>query len=402
MKGMLVGIRKELKVEKVKVKKRNGLIEVALKVKGRKWNVIGVYVRRDLEKKLEELNKWMERKEENGCILIGGDFNARTGEEGRVISKGYEEEEGVGRRSKDKRINKEGKELLRWIEKAGWTIFNECTKGDVEGEWTYTGRSGNSVIDYVLGDEDARMQVNEVAVGDNIDSDHHPIIYSKKRVEEVEREGRYYREAKGKYKKLIEGKKKEEKKRWEREVREIKTEGQVWELVNRGRRRRRKVNEDISMEKWDGKGFRIDEGESRSEIRAVIGRLKDNKAVGADGIPSEVWKYGGKNVEEWIWKICNRLLKGEGWIDKWNEGMIVPILKKEEGERVKEYRGVSLTSTLYKVYASVLAGRLSEKVEEKGLVPQNQTGFRKELGTMDNIFILNYLMNRQLSKKKVN
>ncbi|KAL6433514.1 hypothetical protein ACFW04_006544 [Cataglyphis niger] len=107
-------------------------------------------------------------------------------------------------------------------------------------------------------------------------------------------------------------------------------------------------------------GFRIDEEESisRSEIRAVIGRLKDNKAVGTDGIPAEVWKYGGENMEEWIWKICNR------------------------------------------VYASVLAGKLSEEVEEKGLVPQNQTGFRKGLGTMDNIFILNYLVNRQLSKKK--
>ncbi|KAL6421075.1 hypothetical protein ACFW04_013599 [Cataglyphis niger] len=119
MGGMLVGIRKELKVEEVKVKKRNGLMEVALKVEGRKWNVIGVYVREDLEKKLKELNEWIERKEENGYMLIGEDFNARTGEKGGVVSKGYEEEEGVGRRSKDKRINKEIKELLRWIEKAG-------------------------------------------------------------------------------------------------------------------------------------------------------------------------------------------------------------------------------------------------------------------------------------------
>ncbi|KAL6430574.1 hypothetical protein ACFW04_006875 [Cataglyphis niger] len=121
-------------------------------------------------------------------------------------------------------------------------------------------------------------------------------------------DGKCYREAKGKYKKLIEGKKKEEKERWEREVREIKTVGQVWELVNRGRRRRRKVNEDISMEEWDGyfrnllgggEGFKIDEEESisRSEIRAVIGRLKDNKAVGTDGIPAEIWKYGGENME---------------------------------------------------------------------------------------------------------
>ncbi|KAL6417324.1 hypothetical protein ACFW04_014575 [Cataglyphis niger] len=144
--GMLLGIKKELKVEEVKVVKRNGLLKVEFKEEDRKWNVIGVYVRGDLEKKR------------------------------RGISKGYEEEEGVGRKSRDKRINKEGKELLRWIEKAGWTIFNGCTKGDIEGEWTYTGGSGNSEIDYVMGDEDTRMQVGEMEVGDNIDSDHHPII----------------------------------------------------------------------------------------------------------------------------------------------------------------------------------------------------------------------------------
>ncbi|KAL6423125.1 hypothetical protein ACFW04_010551 [Cataglyphis niger] len=149
-------------------------------------------------------------------------------------------------------------------------------------------------------------------------------------------------------------------------------------------------------------GFRMDEKEdtSRNEIRSVIGRQKDNKAVGVDGISAEVWKYGGENVEEWMWRICNRIWKEEGRIDEWNEGVIVPILKKEEWDRVEEYKRVSLTPTLYKVYASVLAGRLSEEVQKKGLVPQNQTGFRKGLGTMDNIFVLNYLVNRQLSKKK--
>ncbi|KAL6420898.1 hypothetical protein ACFW04_011880 [Cataglyphis niger] len=76
----------------------------------------------------------------------------------------------------------------------------------------------------------------------------------------------------------------------------------------------------------------------------------------------------------------------------------MPILKKREGERVEEYKAV--TPTLYTVYTSVLTNRLNDEVEKKGLVPQNQTGFRKGLGTMDNIFILNYLVNRQLRKKK--
>lgn len=44
--------------------------------------------------------------------------------------------------------------------------------------------------------------------------------------------------------------------------------------------------------------------------RAVIWKLKDGKAMGGDGFPSEVWKYGGKLLM-WIWKLCNRVRKRE-------------------------------------------------------------------------------------------
>lgn len=52
---------------------------------------------------------------------------------------------------------------------------------------------------------------------------------------------------------------------------------------------------------------------------------------------------------------------------------------------MEDYRGVTLLP-LYKVYA-VLAERLKEEVEEKGLILQNQTGFKKGLGTIDNICV---------------
>lgn len=56
-------------------------------------------------------------------------------------------------------------------------------------------------------------------------------------------------------------------------------------------------------------------------------------------------------------------------------------------------------STSYKIYATVLAERLREEVEEKGMIPPNQTGFRKGMGTIDNIYIVNYLVNRQIRNK---
>lgn len=79
--------------------------------------------------------------------------------------------------------------------------------------------------------------------------------------------------------------------------------------------------------------------------------------------------------------------------------MIVPIKKKGKGRKVEDYRGVTITSTLYKIYTSIIAERLREEIEKKKLIPPNQTGFRKGMGTMDNIYVLNYLINRQNSRR---
>lgn len=55
---------------------------------------------------------------------------------------------------------------------------------------------------------------------------------------------------------------------------------------------------------WDR---RREDGEgkmSKEEIRGTIRRLKNGKAGGYDGIPGEVWKYGGKDLIDWGWNFC--------------------------------------------------------------------------------------------------
>lgn len=51
-------------------------------------------------------------------------------------------------------------------------------------------------------------------------------------------------------------------------------------------------------------------------------------------------------------------------------------------------------STLYKIYMSALAERTREEAEEKDMIPHDKTGFREGMGTIDYIYVLNYVMNR--------
>lgn len=100
-----------------------------------KWRIVGIYVNEDLEEKLRSIEGWVEDRNGGIKTLISGDFNARTGSEGRSVE--IEEEVGDSRemrsrKSKDGMINREGRLLVDWIEKRGWYIINGNIKGDEE------------------------------------------------------------------------------------------------------------------------------------------------------------------------------------------------------------------------------------------------------------------------------
>lgn len=95
--------------------------------------MIGVYVSGGIKRVLEGLERWVGTREGDVRILIGSDFNARTANEGaRVKREEDERDRGKGRerKSKDTKINREGKLLIEFIEEWGLGIFNGRVKGD--------------------------------------------------------------------------------------------------------------------------------------------------------------------------------------------------------------------------------------------------------------------------------
>jgi len=85
--------------------------------------------------------------------------------------------------------------------------------------------------------------------------------------------------------------------------------------------------------------------------------------------------------------------------EKWRKGVITPIHKKGHTSDMRNYRGVTLLCTAYKIYAAILAERLREEKEGKGSLPETQAGFRKRRRTMDNVIILHHCFLQHSSHK---
>ena len=80
----------------------------------------------------------------------------------------------------------------------------------------------------------------------------------------------------------------------------------------------------------------------------------------------------------------------------WSESVIQPLHKKGDKNSPDNYRGISLLNVSGKLYSYILNKRLTDWVEEHGLINEAQAGFRRNYSTIDHIFTLLALVQRQL------
>lgn len=102
-------------------------------------------------------------------------------------------------------------------------------------------------------------------------------------------------------------------------------------------------------------------------------------------------------IGEALWKLVNNIWKKGGAPEDWNKGISNPIYKRGEKGEVKNYRDITLMNTAYKIYASILNEKLIEEIDNK--LQETQFGFRAGRGAIDAVYVLNYILNKELNKK---
>ena len=82
------------------------------------------------------------------------------------------------------------------------------------------------------------------------------------------------------------------------------------------------------------------------------------------------------------------------------EGLIVPLHKKGDVNSVDNYRGITLLSSLGKLFTRVLNNRLTWWAEAYGVYIEAQAGFRPNYSTIDNLYNLNGIISHLINKGK--
>ena len=125
---------------------------------------------------------------------------------------------------------------------------------------------------------------------------------------------------------------------------------------------------------------------SEEECHIALKQMATGKAPGASGISVEIIKYLGRAFANRLCAFFNKLIESGFIPTPWRQARIIPIPKVAGSRNIADYRPISLTEILRKVFERCLLPQLRNVVEPLDI---SQGGFRAERGTIETIASLN-------------
>ena len=134
----------------------------------------------------------------------------------------------------------------------------------------------------------------------------------------------------------------------------------------------------------------------KSEVEKALKELKNDRAVGRDDIPAEIWRAMGECGIVELTKLFNQIYETGIWPEDFLEMVMVPIEKKKGATKCSDFRTIGLISHAAKVLLRVLNRRLYARLDQD--MGEEQFSFRKGRGTRDAIGVMRMIGERYAEK----
>ena len=117
-----------------------------------------------------------------------------------------------------------------------------------------------------------------------------------------------------------------------------------------------------------------------------------------------VWPRGRDTLQDFLtdsmFIIFSKILDDNVIPSEWNNGVIIPIFKKGDHKDMNNYRGITLTCCISKIFNRIIANEISLFLENKNALSETQGGFRKNSRCEDHIFTIKNIAASRLAESK--
>lgn len=138
---------------------------------------------------------------------------------------------------------------------------------------------------------------------------------------------------------------------------------------------------------------------SSKEIKLMIKSLR-NSAPGPDKVHNRMIKNHTERFIQMLNILFNAVIMIGHIPEMWKKAHIILLLKPNKNNQdPKSYRPISLLSCLGKLLEKIMKKRLAQELEEKGLLPQHQAGFRAGKNTLYNIVRIERFAKQMIEAK---
>jgi len=115
---------------------------------------------------------------------------------------------------------------------------------------------------------------------------------------------------------------------------------------------------------------------STGTVQRALALLDVGKAYGPDGVPPLVLRQCSGCLAPALTKLFRLILKTKIFPSCWKHAVVQPVFKKGDPSDPSNYRPIAITSTISKVFESLINSKLSTHLENHHLLSDHQYGFR--------------------------
>ena len=119
------------------------------------------------------------------------------------------------------------------------------------------------------------------------------------------------------------------------------------------------------------------------DMTAVIRGMPNWKAVGPDSLPAELLKIDHPEFIRYFHNLLVNVWRTGDVPQQWKDATIKVLHRMKDRSDCSNCRRISLAAHSGKVLLKMVASRLSNYCEAKGILPEKQCGFRPARSTVD-------------------